>query len=111
MKRFFLFMVIFGLAFAGIQKVEAEEVAVTAIKASDVKTLNIPCVKAEGIFYNVNLKEYPLSEAKKKELNLNSQEVSFWELANATPLEQANTATCGIWNEKTFDFDSCQGDF
>ena len=111
MKRFFLFMVIFGLAFAGIQKVEAEEVAVTAIKASDVKTLNIPCVKAEGIFYNVNLKEYPLSDAKKKELNLNSQEVSFWELANATPLEQANTATCGIWNEKTFDFDSCEGYF
>jgi len=112
MKRFFLFMVIFGLAFAGIQKVEAEEVAVTAIKASDVKTLNIPCVKAEGIFYNVNLKEYPLSDAKKKELNLNSQEVSFWQLANATEFEQANiTATCGKWDEKTFDFDSCQGDF
>jgi len=112
MKRFFLFMVIFGLAFAGIQKVEAEEVAVTAIKASDVKTLNIPCVKAEGIFYNVNLKEYPLSDAKKTELNLNSQEVSFWQLANATEFEQAHiTATCGKWDEKTFDFDSCQGDF
>jgi len=125
MKRFFLFMVIFGLAFAGIQKVEAQEVeAVTVAAPAAVKTLNIPCVKVEECenaevkcmnpkvtFYNVNLKEYPLSEAKKKELNLNSQEVSFWELANATPLEQANTATCGIWNEKTFDFDSCEGYF
>ncbi len=117
MRRFVLFMVIFGLAFAGIQKVEAEEVAVatpevTAVAVSVAKTLNIPCVKAEGIYYNVDLKEYPLSESKKKELNLNSQEVSFWQLANANEFKQPDTVvSCGIWNEKTFDFDSCEGYF
>lgn len=110
MRRFVLFMVIFGLAFAGIQKVEAEEVAVTAIKASDVKTLNIPCVKAQGISYKVTLKGYLPSDAEKKELNLNSQEVSFWELANADVLPQP-PAACGIWDEKTFNFNSCEGDF
>jgi len=110
MKKFFLFMVIFGLAFAGIQKVEAEEVAVTAIEASDVKTLNIPCVKAQGISYKVTLKEYLPSDAEKKEVNLNSQEVSFWELANADILPQP-PAACGIWDEKTFNFNSCEGDF
>lgn len=101
MKRFLLFMVIFGLAFAGVQKVGADDIS-------------IPCLKSTNrTFYDITLKSYEPSASEKSEQNLSeSKDVSFWEItAWKNEGNTAETVSCGTWNEKTYDIDSCEGSF
>jgi len=93
MKKIFLFMVIFGLAFVGVQKVEA---------------LDIPCLKIQGSFYKIALKDYTPSETEKGEEKL-SNDSSFWQIADWQ--KATDMTSCGTWDEDKCNFNSCEGIF
>jgi len=96
MKRFFLFMVMFIIAFTVAQNAES---------------FDIPCIEKQGAFYKTTLREYTPSDSEKREQNLSgSQGIFLWEMTDWSKSD--TTAQCGMWNEATKNFTfPCKGLF
>ncbi len=82
MKRFFVVMMIFAIAFTGIQNVGADE--------------PIPCLKKGNNYYQTTLREYTFGNTGQ-----NWEMTSWNKAATTTP----PTSLCGTWDDTTNNFD------
>jgi len=74
-------------------------------------SIDIPCLEKDGGFYKTKLQEYAPSAQEITELgDSDSQGISFWEMTDWIRTDK--TPTCGIWDNKTFNFSyPCMGNF